>query len=403
MSATPLAGVRILDLTTTVSGPVATLRLAQYGAEVIKIEARDGDVLRSLGGESPTGGQSGQYLHLNRGKRAACLDLKREEARAAARRLLSTCDVLVSNMRPEALDRLGLGAAETRAADPRLIHCVITGFGPGGPYRGRPAYDSVVQGASGLVGLHIQRDGDAMFIPLLLSDHIVGEITAGAVIAALFERSRTGLGSAVEVPMLETMAAFVLQEHLSRATFVPPIGPAGDERVLNPATRPVRTRDGWITLTSNTDEQCGRMLAVLGHPELLDDPRFRTVGDRVRNVGEWLRLRQELLQERTSADLLAAFGQADVPAMPCHTLATLVDDPHLKAVALLQPDVHPVEGPIRAIRPTILADGEPAPIGRAAGPIGGDTRDVLALAGYGSAEIEALLASGAACEAPRPR
>jgi crotonobetainyl-CoA:carnitine CoA-transferase CaiB-like acyl-CoA transferase len=399
MSTTPLAGIRILDLTTTVSGPISTLRLAQYGAEVIKVETRDGDVLRSLGGRSPSGAHSGQYLHLNRGKRAICLDLKASKGRAVIERLLETTDVLVSNMRPEALDRLGLGVA-LRERFPALIHCTITGFGPGGPYRGRPAYDSVVQGASGLVGLHIQRDGAAAYVPLLLCDHIVGEITAGAVLAALFERARTGAGSAIEVPMLETMAAFVLQEHLSRATFQPPIGPPGDERVLASGTQPLKTKDGWISLTSNTDDQCRRLLTVIGKPELIEDPRFRSVADRVRNVGAWLALREAAMLERTSAEWLAAFAAADVPAMPCHTLATLIEDPHLGAVRLLQIDAHPIEGPILAIRPTVLHDGQPAAPGVAAGPVGHDTRAVLAMAGYTPEEAEALIAEGAAFAAP---
>ena len=219
-----------------VAGPVCTWRLAEYGAEVVKIESPDGDLMRVMGGPSPTGEHSGTYLHLNRGKRAVCLDLKQVDARRALERLLAAADVFVSNIRPEALQRLELDAARVRAAHPRLIHCTITGFGPHGPYRGRPAYDSVIQGGCGLAGLFGQRDGTPRYVPLLLCDHVVGEIAAGAIIAALNERHRTGLGSELELPMFETMAAFVLQQHLGAQSFSPAVGAAGDQRLLTPTT-----------------------------------------------------------------------------------------------------------------------------------------------------------------------
>lgn len=396
MSRAPLAGVRVLDLTSVVVGPACTLRLAQYGAEVVKVEQLAGDVLRSLGGPSPGGRHGGSYLHLNGGKRAVCLDLKRPEGRDAALRLAEGCDVVVSNMRPEALARLGLDAASLRVAHPRLIHCMITGFGPGGPYRGQPAYDSVVQGVSGVAGLFEQRDGAPAYVPLLICDHVVGEIAAGAILAALFERERTGVGSAVEVPMHETMAAFVLQEHLGPHSFDSPLGPAGDTRTLDPGSRPLRTADGWISLTANTDAQVAAFFRAVGRTDLLDDPRFRTVADRFRNVGEWFSLRGEALLARTTAEWLRVFAEVGVPVMPCHTLDTLLNDPHLVAVGLLTSGTHPTEGTVRSIRPTVLRDGVPAVPGPPASPVGWDTREVLAEAGLTETEIEALLACGAA-------
>ncbi|MGC8477608.1 MAG: CoA transferase [Acetobacteraceae bacterium] len=177
----PLAGIRILDLTSVVVGPSCTLRLADYGAEVIKLEAPEGDVLRSLGGPSPSGRNSGKFLHFNRTKRNICLDLKRPEARAALLRVIDGCDVVVSNIRPDSLARLGLDAASLRATRPKLIHCTITGFGPDGPYRGRPAYDTVIQSVAGVASLAARRDGAPAFAPLLLCDHVVGEITAYAL------------------------------------------------------------------------------------------------------------------------------------------------------------------------------------------------------------------------------
>jgi len=396
MSPSPLAGIRILDLTSVVVGPSCTLRLADYGAEIIKLEAPEGDVLRTLGGPSPTGRTSGKYLHFNRNKRAICLDLKQATARAALRKIIDTADVLVSNIRPDSLARLGLDAASLRAARPGLIHCTITGFGPGGPYRGRPAYDTVIQSVAGVAGLAERRDGAPAFVPLLLCDHVVGEITAGAILAALFRRARTGAGAAIEIPMHETMAAFVLTEHLGPASFHPAQGRAGDSRVLDPNNRPVKTADGWMTVTANTDAQVAGFLRGIGRPELIDDPRFRSVADRFRNAPDWFTLRRDALSGHPTAHWLAVFDAADVPAAVCHTLETLPEDPHLAAVGLLVAETHPTEGAITSIRPTMLEDGVASPPGPPARAQGADTRAVLAEAGLTDADIAALIETGAA-------
>ena len=248
----------------------------------------------------------------------------------------------------------------------------------------------------GLRGLNAERGGEPALVPLLLADHVVGEITAGAILAALFQRERSGAGTAIELPMHETMAAFVLQEHLGPATFDPPLGTAGDRRVLDPNNRPVATADGWISITSNTDAQAHAFLRAIGHAELIEDPRFRTVADRFRNAGAWFALRADALRSRSSAEWLDILRAADVPAMPCHTLATLPTDPHLAAVGLLRPEAHPTEGAIRTIRPTILQEDEPADPGPPARPLGADTGAVLAETGFTSEEIAALIESGAA-------
>lgn len=404
MTADPraLAGIRVLDLTSVVVGPAATLRLADLGAEIIKIEAPAGDLLRTLGGPSPSGAMSGKYLHFNRNKRSVCLDLKRPGARDALLAILATCDVLVSNIRPDSMARLGLDAAACLARQSGLIHCCITGFGPGGAYRGRPAYDSVIQGVSGVAGLALQRDGLPRFAPLLLADHVVAEITAGQVCAALFRRSRTQHGTALEIPMFETMAAFVLQEHLGPQSFDPPLGPAGDKRVLDPQNRPLQTLDGWICVTSNTDTQARAFLHAIGHPELVDDPRFDSVGSRFRNASAWFALRSDALKQQTTAQWLSIMHKADVPAMISHTLQSLPHDEHLVAVGLLQSDTHPREGRVTTIRPSILIDGSPADPGPLAEHCGASTVAVLSEAGLTSAAIEALLQSGGAIDGQPP-
>ncbi|MGI4952276.1 MAG: CaiB/BaiF CoA transferase family protein [Janthinobacterium lividum] len=392
-----LAGIRVLDLTTVVVGPSCTLRLAQYGAEVVKVETAAGDMMRSLGGPSPDRRHSGAYLHLNAGKRNVCLDLKQPQGRAALFRLVGRADVLVANMRPEALARLGLDAAALRARQPALIHCLITGFGPG-PYRGQPAYDSVVQGVSGIAGLFEQRGGAPAYVPLLLADHVVGEIAAGAILAALVERGRTGQGSAIEVPMHETMAAFVLQEHMGRQSFEPPTGPPGDMRTLDPGNAPIATADGWISVTANTDVQVAAYLRAAGRADAVDDPRFGGLAGRMANVEAWFALRNGALRGETTAFWLQALAAADVPAMPCHSLETLMQDPHLVATGLIGTQRHPTMGPVRTLRPTVLRDGAAAMAGTPASPTGWDTVGVLAEAGLEAAEISDLLVSGAAID-----
>lgn len=394
----PLAGVRIIDLTTIVVGPACTQRLAEYGAEVIKIEPPEGDLLRALGGPSPSGRLAPPYLQMNRGKRSVVLDLKNPAGRSALDSLLAGAAAMVSNMRPEALERLGLGAGELNRRYPDLVHCTITGFGSDGPYAGRPAYDSVVQGASGVADLFRLRGGEPAYVPLLLGDHVTGEIAAGAIAAALFARATTGKGGAIEVPMYEVMASFVLQEHIGGLSFPDAPGPAGDRRVLSAANRPIRTADGWISVTSNTDRQCDALLQAIGRGDLVGDPRFADARSRIANIDEWLATRNAALATRTTAEWIDILLAADVPCMPCRTLEELADDEHLRDVGFLRTQDHPTEGRTRAVRPTIrYGDVRPDHLA-AARPLGWDTREVLLGCGIGEEEVAALIASGAAID-----
>jgi crotonobetainyl-CoA:carnitine CoA-transferase CaiB-like acyl-CoA transferase len=396
MTFAPLKGTRILDLTSVVVGPVATWRLGQYGAEIIKLESPDGDLMRGLGGLSPTGQHSGAYLHFNRGKQNICLDLKKPGARDVVDRLVDWADVVVANMRPQALERLGLDAATVRSKHPEKVYCLITGYGTDGPYAGLPTYDSVVQGATGMAGLMLARDGAPAYIPMLICDHVVGEITAGAILAAVLQRNATGTGSSIEIPMFETMAAFVLQEHLAQASFDPPVGPAGDQRLLSPHNKPVQTADGWISFTINTDAQVRAFLKASERPELLDDPRFATVGSRAKFVAEWFAVRGAPLTSRTTAEWLAIFRAADIAAMPCHTLDTLRRDPHLEAVGLVHFEDHPSEGRTAAIRSSIRFDGETSDLRAPAQPRGAQTQEILSELGYTAIDVAELLSTGAA-------
>ncbi|XWW48645.1 CoA transferase (plasmid) [Fibrella sp. USSR17] len=392
----PLKGINILDLTAVVVGPVATWRLGQYGADIIKVENPSGDLMRGLGGLSPTGQHAGAYLHLNRGKRNICLDLKKPGGKEICERLVGWADVIVANMRPDALARLGLDAESIRATYPDKIYCLITGYGTDGPYAGLPTYDSVLQGASGIAGLTEARDGKPAYVPMLICDHVVGEITAGAVMAALMQRQRTGEGASLEIPMFETMASFVLQEHLAQQSFIPAVGPPGDLRLLSPHNQPVKTKDGYISFTINTDAQVQAFLHVTGKQALLNDARFSTVASRARYVAEWFEVRGAALENKTTDEWLALFREADLPAMPCHTLQTLVEDPHLKSVGLLGVEEHPTEGKTAVIRSTIQVDGKYPSARSSAVPRGWDTKDLLIELGFSPAEQESFLNQKAA-------
>jgi crotonobetainyl-CoA:carnitine CoA-transferase CaiB-like acyl-CoA transferase len=392
----PLKGIKILDLTSVVVGPVATWRLGQYGAEIIKVENPSGDLMRGLGGMSPTGQHSGAYLHLNRGKKNICLDLKKEDGKEIIQKLVKWCDVIVANMRPDALERLGLDAATIRAKYPEKIYCLITGYGTDGPYSGLPTYDSVLQGASGIAGLTMARDGKPAYVPMLICDHVVGEITAGIVMAALMQRQNTGIGSSLEIPMFETMASFVLQEHLAQQSFEPPVGPPGDLRLLSPHNQPVKTKDGYISFTINTDAQVQAFLKITDRAELLHDERFTTVASRAKYVSEWFEIRGTALDNKSTDEWLTIFRETDLPAMPCHTLETLTNDPHLKAVALIDFENHPTEGKTAVIRSTIKVDGQYPSARSASVPCGWDTTEILSELGFSETEMEQLLIEKAA-------
>jgi crotonobetainyl-CoA:carnitine CoA-transferase CaiB-like acyl-CoA transferase len=396
MNFEPLKGIKILDLTAVVVGPVATWRLGQYGADIIKVENPSGDLMRGLGGMSPTGQHSGAYLHLNRGKKNICLDLKKQGGKDICQKLVEWSDVIVANMRPDALERLGLDADSIKAQYPDKIHCLITGYGTDGPYSGLPTYDSVLQGASGIAGLAMARDGKPAYVPMLICDHVVGEITAGAVMAALMQRQNTGKGASIEIPMFETMAAFVLQEHLAQQSFDPSVGPAGDQRLLSPHNQPVKTKDGYISFTINTDAQVKAFLKVTDRQELQADARFATIASRAKYVSEWFEIRGAALEDKTTDEWLDVFRAADLPAMPCHTLETLTEDPHLKAVKLLDFENHPTEGKTAVIRPTIQVDGQYPSARSTAVPCGWDTNALLNDLGYSKEEIDNLIAQNAA-------
>ncbi|MBX6745711.1 MAG: CoA transferase [Acetobacteraceae bacterium] len=396
MTGGPLEGVRVVDLTTVVVGPICTRTLADQGAEVIKVEAPGGDILRYLAAGCRTPSMSGKFINFNRNKRSIVLDIKQPAGMEAMRRLIRGADVFVSNVRPAALERAGLDYASLAPENPRLIHCGILAFGSGGRYCNRPAYDPIIQSLSGVAGTFHRAIGEPRFVPMVMTDHITGLIAAQCIGFALYRRERTGRGEAIEVPMFENMASFVASEHLGAATFDPPEGPAGDERLLNPDYRPLPTRDGYITVHPNTNAQAFAFFDAIGRPELKADPRFNTPAARTANAVAYFELRVTALAQRTTAEWLEIFAAADVPAARYNTIEDLLQDPHLQDVGFWEADDHPTEGRIRRTRTASRFSGGMREEVLPAPRLGQHTREVLAELGYDTAEITQMLECGAA-------
>jgi crotonobetainyl-CoA:carnitine CoA-transferase CaiB-like acyl-CoA transferase len=398
MSGGPLGGIRVVDQTSVVVGPICTRTLADQGADVIKIEPPGGDLLRTLAQGARHVGMSGKFLNFNRNKRSACLDLKHADGMAALRRLIADADVFVSNVRPKAMQRAGLDFQSLAQSNPRLIYCSILAFGRGGRYFDRPAYDPIIQSLSGVAGTLERAIGEPRFVPMVMTDHITGLIAAQAIGFALYRRERTGHGEAIDVPMLENMASFVTSEHMAAATFEPPIGPTGDNRLLSPDYRPLPTRDGYITVGPNTNAQAFAFFEAIGRPELKTDPRFDSASSRTSNAAAYFEVRVAGLAQRTTAEWLAIFEMLDVPAARYNSIDDLFVDPHLADIGFFEREEHPSEGPIRRTKVAntfhggMREDRMPAP------RLGEHTRAVLAGVGYSAAEIAGMIASGAVRE-----
>ena len=387
----PLAGIRVIDLTQMLLGPYATQALGDFGADIVKIEPAAGDARRTMG-PSRHAGMTSQHLHVNRGKRSIVVDLKHPQGRALVLRLCGQADVLVHNSRREAMSRLGLGYADVARAKPDIVYCAAVGFGEAGPYASQPAYDDMIQGLTAVPSLHQRLMGSPFYSPFNLSDRICGLVFVQTILAALLSRSRTGEGQSVELPMFETMAEFVLSEHMWGHTFVPPIDGMGARRLFE--RKPSPTRDGHVCFWIGTDAQCARMFDALGTPELKADERFRARAERNRNLPAFYEKVDAVLATRTTAVWMDIFRTHDIPAMPLHTLESLMEDPHLDAVGFFRTVEHPSEGRIVSTASPAKWSGTPPSDPAPAPRLGQHTQEVLREAGLEAAEIEALNAAG---------
>ena len=391
----PLAGIRVIDLTSVVLGPLATQILGDYGADVVKIESLEGDLMRS-NGVSLHRGMSSIFLAINRNKRSVAVDLKTEAGLALVRQLVQGADVLVHNMRVAAIERLGLGYAAVAALNPQIVYCMATGFGQDGPDAHRPAFDDVIQAACGLAALNGQGGGAGTgqpdFAPSLIADKTTGMAVVNAVLAALVHRGRSGQGQCVEVPMLETMVAFTLAEHLGGLTFDPPPAKAGYARLLQGGRKPAPTRDGFVALLPYTGDQWQGLFDAVGRGDLA--AKYQLQDRQVRNarIAELYADLAIVTRQFSSDELLALCDRLDLAATRIYAIDDLPSHPHLQAVGLFQPLDHPTEGATLTVRPPTRFARTPASVRWGAPQLGQHTREVLAEAGLSPEVLDGLLA-----------
>lgn len=389
----PLAGVRVLDLTSVVLGPYATQMLGDLGADIIKVEPPEGDTTRYTG-PRVSRDMASLFMGVNRNKRSIVLDLKTAQARDVLLRLVDRADVFVHNIRPQKLEPLGLGCDTLTRRNPRLIYAGIHGWREDGPYRGRPAYDDIIQGLCGVASLMDQLTGEPRYAPTILCDKTSGLVAAQAILAALYSREKTGRGQFIEIPMFETMVSFIMVEHLHGMGFDPPQGEAGYSRVLAPWRRPYRTADGYLCLLAYTDAQWRRFWAEVGKPEMMADLRFVDMAARSRNIDEVYRLAGEQLTSRKTAEWIKTFDRLEIPAGPVKTLNEVIDDPHLREIGFFKRMTHSTEGEMVVPDVPVRFADTPAAIERLPPHLGEHGREILREIGMRAKEIEALASSG---------
>jgi len=386
----PLAGMTILDLTTVLMGPYATQILADMGADVIKVESPEGDIVRQLGpGRTP--GMGGMFLNANRGKRSIVIDLKNPAGRDALLRLAAKANAIVYNVRPQAMARLGLGYEALAAANPAIVYVGLFGYGQSGPYAAKPAYDDLIQGASGVATLLAAAgDGTPRYVPITMADRVVGLMAVNAIMGGLMHQLRSGTGQRIDVPMFESMAEFVLIDHLGGLTYDPPLDHGGYSRLLSRHRRPYRTRDGYICALIYNDKQWRSFADSIGQPGMLDDPRFASHAARHQHIDAIYEKVGRIFLGRSTAEWHELLERADIPVMPMHTLQSILDDPHLQAVGFFKTIEHPVEGRIRQMQvPSHWSASQPQP-GGPAPTLGEHGRAILSEAGFTVEEIDSL-------------
>ena len=391
----PLVGVRVIDMTSILMGPYAAQLLGDMGADVIKVEAPVGDMVRDLG-PMQNSRMGSLYLHVNRSKRGLVLDLKQPAGLEAVKKLLATADVLLYNVRPQAMARLGLGYDVVQKINPRLLYVGTFGFGQDGPYAAKPAFDDLIQGAIGLPSLIKQAGSDVpRYVPSNIVDRTVGLYAVSSLCAALFHREKTGRGQKIDIPMFETMISHLLSDHIGGQTFDPPNGPPGYPRLLASERRPYKTADGFVCAVIYSDKQWASFFKAIGRSEIFEnDPRFLNLTVRTQHINDLQALAAKIFLERTTNAWLALLDQADIPTMPLHTLETIFEDPHLKAVNMFEWTEHPTEGRVRRVAvPSTWTDSQPTP-GRPAPQLGEHSAEILKELGYSDAEISSLIAQG---------
>jgi len=387
----PLTGYRVIDVTQMISGPMATMLLADQGADVIKVEPPGmGDLTRALGGPR---GMSPTFSVVNRNKRSIVLNLKDRRGVELLERLVADADLFVQNFRPGVVEQMGLGEAALRRIKPNLVYVSISGFGESGPYVHKRVYDPVIQALSGLAS--IQGDpasGRPRMMRLIIPDKVTALTAAQAMTAALLARERTGEGQHVRLAMLDAVISFLWPEAMAAHTF---IGAKNVVTRANVRDLVFETADGYITVGVVSDAEWLGLTHALEHPEWLDDPRFKTPAGRVKHADARLELTAEVIKTRTSADWLARLDAEQVPCAPILSRTDLLTDPQIAANALIVELDYPQVGRVRQARPAARFDGTPAELRRPAPLLGEHTDEVLTELGLAPEQVAALRTAGA--------
>jgi len=390
----PLQGVRVVDLTTVMLGPFCTQILGEMGAEIIKIETPEGDVNRWTG-ESRSPGMSTGQLIKGRNKRSIILDLKVKKVRKVFEKLIQTADVFVHNIRPKAAKRLAIDYETIAELNPSIIYASATGFGETGPFADKPAYDDLIQGASGIASLFGKVTGTPRYVPSVMADKTTGLFLSNYISMALFHRERTGEGQKLHVPMYESFAAFVVNEHMQGQTFVPPTGPAGYTRMLTAHRKPYETKDGFICVVPYTQKHWVNFLTLTGRADLIKDPRFSNQTERTKNIDTLYEIVSDNMKSRSTNDWIIALSDADIPAGPMNSPEDLFECPHLKAVGMFPEIEHPTEGRIKHIKVPAAFSKTPGGLYHHSERLGASTNAVLNELGFSHIEITELESLGA--------
>ncbi|WP_264294032.1 CaiB/BaiF CoA transferase family protein [Diaphorobacter aerolatus] len=391
-------------MTSVILGPFATQIMAALGADVIKVESPQGDNMRHVG-PMRNPGMGHIFLQANQGKRSIVLDLKQESAREALLALVDDTDVLISNVRPQAMERLGLSYELLAARNPRLILVSCCGFDQHGPYAAKPAYDDLIQGATGVPWLSQQYSGgEPAYMPMTLADRVTGLHAVYAVTAALYAREKSGRGQSVVVPMFEAMTQFILGDHMAGLSFEPQLGGPGYSRLLTAHRKPYRTRDGHLCVLIYNDKHWHNFFAAIGQSERMQDAMFATHTQRAANIDAVYAEVARLMRERTSAEWRVLLDAADIPNMPMSSPEDLLSDPHLQATGFVRAVQHPTEGPLRTTgNPTQWSATPPSSSVAHAPQLGEHTESVLRSIGIDDAMLDAMLGSKACMQAQQPQ
>lgn len=381
----PLQGMKIVDASTVVLGPMATLNLADLGAEVIKIENGDGkfagDMMR-YAGDSPTGDLGPIFAALNRNKKSVKANLKSDEGKALIVKLLQGADIFFHNVRMAGMERLGLGYEQVKAINPDIIYVHAAGFGKDGPYGERQAYDDLIQAASGFAALSELRDGERPnYAPSLVADKVSGLFAANAIMAAYIARANGHGGQFVQVPMFECFTWFNMLENLWGETYIPGNGKLAYTRSINPRRRPYPTSDGYIALVPYSDAQWETFFELAGKPGVFSDPRFADYSNRTKNIGELYALIEESTATKTTDEWVALMDENNIPAMRYNRMNDVLTDQHLSAVDFFQERSSKVMGNFRSMRHPVHYGQTPASTYGDPSSLGADSEEVYSALG----------------------